>query len=54
MCASCAAALTTGVESLETRTCALRTELSTTLQAFDDVNVHADAIAAGVSSENSQ
>jgi hypothetical protein len=36
------------MESLQARTQALREDLSTTLQAFDDVHVHARAITDGV------
>eukprot|EP00983_Pelagomonas_calceolata_P025514 801969-Pelagomonas_calceolata.AAC.7 len=48
MSASCASALSAGAESLEARTRALREELTTTLQAFDGVHTHADAITTGV------
>uniref|UniRef100_A0A7S3R370 Dynamin N-terminal domain-containing protein n=1 Tax=Dunaliella tertiolecta TaxID=3047 RepID=A0A7S3R370_DUNTE len=51
MSASCASALSAGAESLEARTRALREELTTTLQAFDGVHTHADAITTGVTSE---
>ncbi|KAF5828209.1 hypothetical protein DUNSADRAFT_18021 [Dunaliella salina] len=47
MSASCAGALSAGAESLEARTRALREELTTTLQAFDGVHAHADAITTG-------